>query len=434
VRVYAFGVDPDGNPDGQKVELNGSPKYYVVPDPTATPTATAIPPTPTPTEPLPPSPHDANFYYDGDGNQVMSIVDGIATVYIGDYYEYEVGTGVSKSYYGTGVAMRVEGEAEPEANGVFFLLKDHLGSTNLTVNSIGEVASEMRYKAWGETRYATGDSITDFAYTSQRKEAGLGFYYYKARWYDPALGRFMQADTIVPEAGNPIALDRYGYVYNNPLSYIDPSGNFPWVIIPIGIMFLGGSMILSGDTRPLRPEETPSDAQGVVGSLLFFGAPVIYEFAPTILGWLGIGEKVVEEACKDFDCTNEVRTITENLCADGDCGNEINNVYKFMQGFTSKEMQIIKTTANEFTRRTGICLDRIIYWRGDYAGADAVGDAGGNIAFMDSFFSLSANEQLIVFAEEYLHTLQRVPFFGPGTAAQLEEEARIVLEFLQLVK
>jgi hypothetical protein len=98
------------------------------------------------------------------------------------------------------------------------------------------------------------------------------------------------------------------------------------VVIPIGIMFLGGSMILSGDTRPLRPEETPSDAQGVVGSLLFFGAPVIYEFAPTILGWLGIGEKAVEEACKDSDCTNEVRAITENLCADGDCGNEVKSI------------------------------------------------------------------------------------------------------------
>ncbi len=45
-----------------------------------------------------------------------------------------------------------------------------------------------------------------------------------ARWYDPRLGRFIQADTVVPERGNPQALNRYAYVYNNPVRYVDPSG------------------------------------------------------------------------------------------------------------------------------------------------------------------------------------------------------------------
>jgi hypothetical protein len=63
----------------------------------------------------------------------------------------------------------------------------------------------------------------------------MGIYYYRARWYDPAIGRFMQADTIVPEAGNPLALDRYAYSYNNPLKYTDPSGNWPeWLVQIVG--------------------------------------------------------------------------------------------------------------------------------------------------------------------------------------------------------
>jgi len=49
-------------------------------------------------------------------------------------------------------------------------------------------------------------------------------YFYNARWYDPTLRRFVQADTIVPEPGNPQSLNRYSYVLNNPLVYIDPSG------------------------------------------------------------------------------------------------------------------------------------------------------------------------------------------------------------------
>jgi hypothetical protein len=51
--------------------------------------------------------------------------------------------------------------------------------------------------------------------------------YYNARWYDPMLGRFAQADPIVPGPGNPLAFDRYAYVFNNPLIYVDPFGYLP---------------------------------------------------------------------------------------------------------------------------------------------------------------------------------------------------------------
>lgn len=50
-------------------------------------------------------------------------------------------------------------------------------------------------------------------------------YYYNARWYDPTIGRFLQADTIVPGPTNPQAFNRYSYVSNNPVNYTDPSGH-----------------------------------------------------------------------------------------------------------------------------------------------------------------------------------------------------------------
>jgi len=68
---------------------------------------------------------------------------------------------------------------------------------------------------------------TDRRFTGQRWEASLGLYDYKARFYDPALGRFLQPDPLVSEPGNPQALNRYMYVYNNPLRYTDPSGHIP---------------------------------------------------------------------------------------------------------------------------------------------------------------------------------------------------------------
>jgi hypothetical protein len=49
--------------------------------------------------------------------------------------------------------------------------------------------------------------------------------YFRARYYSPLAGRFISADSIVPEAGNPQALNRYSYALNDPLRYIDPSGH-----------------------------------------------------------------------------------------------------------------------------------------------------------------------------------------------------------------
>jgi len=46
------------------------------------------------------------------------------------------------------------------------------------------------------------------------------------RFYDPALGRFLQPDPIVPEPGDPRALNRYAYVYNNPT--IRCATRIPW--------------------------------------------------------------------------------------------------------------------------------------------------------------------------------------------------------------
>jgi len=63
----------------------------------------------------------------------------------------------------------------------------------------GRGAAELRYKAWGETRYTNGTTPTTYRFTGQREEATIGLYFYNARWYDPALGRFAQPDTIVPD-------------------------------------------------------------------------------------------------------------------------------------------------------------------------------------------------------------------------------------------
>ncbi len=64
--------------------------------------------------------------------------------------------------------------------------------------------------------------------------------------YDPALGRFLQPDLLVSEPGNPQALNRYAYVYSNPLRHTDPSGHVPVILVMMGIGAVSGALINYG--------------------------------------------------------------------------------------------------------------------------------------------------------------------------------------------
>jgi RHS repeat-associated protein len=109
--------------------------------------------------------------------------------------------------------------------GVKFLLGDHLGSTSVTALASGAFDTETRYYPWGGVRWSSGVSPTDYQFTGQQSMASIGLYFYNARWYDSALGRFVQADSIIPNPGDPVAWDRYSYVRNSPLRYVDPTGH-----------------------------------------------------------------------------------------------------------------------------------------------------------------------------------------------------------------
>ncbi len=136
---------------------------------------------------------------------------------------YEIG--------GQRVAVRKNGA-------VSYLFGDHLGSTSVTANASGTRTGELWYKPWGEYRGTPfGTTPTTYRYTGQREDASIGLYYYGARYYDPALGRFYAADTLVPGAGNPQALNRYSYTLNNPLKYNDPTGH--WVETAFDVLSLG---------------------------------------------------------------------------------------------------------------------------------------------------------------------------------------------------
>ena len=109
---------------------------------------------------------------------------------------------------------------------LYWLLNDHFGGTAHTLSGTTETG-EVRYRAFGASRFTSGTTPTSYRFTGQREEASLGlYYYYGARWYDPALGHFVSPDTLVPAAGNALDYHRYAYTRFNPLKYTDPSGHY----------------------------------------------------------------------------------------------------------------------------------------------------------------------------------------------------------------
>lgn len=160
-------------------------------------------------------------------NTLQGVKNGVVTATVGlttTYYagnHFERVNGITNTYYyhaGKRVAMR-------QGNTLYWLLTDYLGSTSMVVAATSTPTGELRFKAYGDARYSWGiTNTTKYHFTGQRDESTIGLYFYKARWYDAALGRFVQADSVVPSPGNPQNLNRYTYVLDNPLRYIDPRG------------------------------------------------------------------------------------------------------------------------------------------------------------------------------------------------------------------
>ncbi len=111
---------------------------------------------------------------------------------------------------------------------------DHLGSTSVLTNAQGVAEEHNSYRPYGQLHTHTGTSDVAYKYTGQERDPSTGLYFYNARYYDPALGRFISPDTIVESPLHPQTLNRYAYAGNNPVLYNDPTGHCFLVCIIIG--------------------------------------------------------------------------------------------------------------------------------------------------------------------------------------------------------
>ena len=105
----------------------------------------------------------------------------------------------------------------------FYYLSDRMGSITHLSDNTGRVAAAYVYDAFGNVKAKQGTVASPFAFTGRELDP-TGLYYYRARYYDPGLGRFLTNDLIYGSLDEPLDQNPYLYVRNNPVSFVDPLG------------------------------------------------------------------------------------------------------------------------------------------------------------------------------------------------------------------
>lgn len=135
---------------------------------------------------------------------------------------------VERANYVRGDRVLVKKDKNVQTNAVkdyYYLYNGH-GDVVQIVDTSGVIVNYYNYDEWGNITNQVEGTSNSFKYTGEVYDAETGLYYLRARYYDPSMGRFLNEDTYEGQIDNPLSLNLYTYVHNNPLIYSDPTGHY----------------------------------------------------------------------------------------------------------------------------------------------------------------------------------------------------------------
>jgi len=121
-----------------------------------------------------------------------------------------------------------------EGRDTYYYHADGSGSIVAMTDEHAKIVQHYNYDSFGMPTISDSDFSQPYTYTGREWDKEIGLYYYRARYYNPSAGRFISKDPIGFNGGD---VTLYGYVGNNPVNYVDPSGK---------VLVTGTAVVLSG--------------------------------------------------------------------------------------------------------------------------------------------------------------------------------------------
>jgi RHS repeat-associated protein len=200
--------------------------------------------------------YSSTFSFGANRERVKQVSHLGTTIYVGALYEkFTQGSAFEHKHYIYAPTGRVAVHTERSdlTQDLRYFHSDGLGSITAVSNEFGAVVKRFAFDAWGKRidpgtgNAITGSTAAGFSrgFTDHEQLDDLGLVHMNGRVYDPVLARFLSADPFVDSVLDSQSLNRYSYVSNNPLGYIDPSGYFKLkdmvkIAAVVGIVYFTG--------------------------------------------------------------------------------------------------------------------------------------------------------------------------------------------------
>jgi RHS repeat-associated protein len=247
------------------------------------------------------------LFYGPDRQYYKQVYTGPAgtetTHYVGGLLEKVVtsgGTDWRHSIRAAGQVVAIVSRKSTSANAVYYPLEDHQGSGSNLTDSSGASLVRQSYNAFGlprdgadwdgavsSTDKATINNISRRGYTGHSMLGDMGLIHMNGRVQDAITGRFLSPDPTTANPGNTQSFNRYAYVNNNPLRFIDPSGFTPEYFGEAAYSYMGGGLVTAEYATQLLEYCGQAAAESENGSGESFEYPQIcVAIAPYYSDWL----------------------------------------------------------------------------------------------------------------------------------------------------
>ncbi len=162
----------------------------------------------------------SKYIYDGLGRRVAKNINGAITKYVYDNEDIiletdEQDTVLARYTHGPGIDAPISIKRNGQS---YYYIADGLGSIVKLTDAAGTVVNNYVYDSFGNIVNKTEAVANPYTYTGLEYDVESGLYYYRLRYYNAAIGRFLSEDPLMSDP------NAYVYVGNNPINYIDPMG------------------------------------------------------------------------------------------------------------------------------------------------------------------------------------------------------------------